>query len=390
MKICAVIAEYNPFHLGHLKQLEYIKTELKAEKIVVIMSGDFTQRGEPAILNKFTRAKHAILAGADAVIELPAVFAVGSAETFATGAVKIIDDIKAIDGICFGIESGKKEDFLSLAGALNDESREFKKILKAHLEDGVSHAKARFFAVKELYGKEYSEDLIHKPNNILGVEYARAVLKNKSRLEIFPMLRNGEHNDARLKKGITSATSIRLAVRTGNLKKTKGCVPPYVFGDLKGYPEDFDKMIISALHRASAEELSEVPDCTEGLENRIKALITGKDTVEDLVEKISTKRYTAARVRRIFISNFLGIKKSFAEECLKEQLYAKVLAVKSESKDLISTLAEKSEIPVILRKSDAIKLKKTAAACYEIDTLSNELYNLAANEKQNQNLTLII
>ena len=166
MKICAGICEYNPFHNGHLKHIDYIKHTLNAEKVIVIMSGNFTQRGEIAVLNKFVRARHAILSGADMVIELPSVFAVGNAETFAKGGVKTIIDTGLIDGICFGMESGKKEDYLSLAEKLNDESKEFKKTLKAYLDAGESFARAKFLTVKDL-GAEFDETLISSPNNIL-------------------------------------------------------------------------------------------------------------------------------------------------------------------------------------------------------------------------------
>ena len=130
MKVCAVIAEYNPLHLGHLKQIEYVKNVLKAEKIIVIMSGNFTQRGEPAILDKFTRSKLALLAGADLVIELPTVFACNNAEVFAKGAINILNGLNVVDGICFGVESGSAEDYMLLASLLSNESKEFKKELK--------------------------------------------------------------------------------------------------------------------------------------------------------------------------------------------------------------------------------------------------------------------
>ena len=163
MKICATVAEYNPFHNGHLKHLNYVKGNLSADKTVVIMSGNFTQRGEPAVNDKFTRARWAILAGADIVIELPTVFATANAEIFAKGAVKILNDLGAIDGLCFGVESGVKEDYVKLATALNNESREFKKLLKEHLEQGQSFVKAKFSAIKDL-GGEYDENLISSPN----------------------------------------------------------------------------------------------------------------------------------------------------------------------------------------------------------------------------------
>ena len=182
MKICSCIAEYNPFHLGHLKHIDYIKTVLGADKVIVVMSGNFTQRGEPAVLDKFTRAKHAIIAGADLVIELPTVFATANAETFATGAVNLIHSLGCVDQLCFGVESGDKNAYLTLATALANESKEYKKALKEKLESGISLAKAKFEALKMLDNAEYDANLLSSPNNILGLEYTKALIKNKSNI----------------------------------------------------------------------------------------------------------------------------------------------------------------------------------------------------------------
>ena len=390
MKICASVAEYNPFHLGHLKHIDYMKNELGAERVVIVMSGNFTQRGEPTVLNKFTRAKQAIIAGADLVIELPAVFATANAETFATGAINLLDDLGGIGGLCFGVESGKKEEFFSLANAMLDETKEFKRILKSHLEEGVSLAKAKFLTVKELKGEDFTEELISLPNNILGLEYSKAILKRNSNIQTYPMLRDGDHNSLVLKKGITSATSIRNKIREGKIKKLKKNLPPYVYEDLKPYPFVFDKITAAALITASKEKLANIADCTEGLENRIKALIKDNKNIDTLIEKISTKRYTATRIRRIFIANLLGITKSFTEECLKSHLYAKVLAVNAEHKDIISTLSKTSKIPILTRKSDVAALKKTAMSSFELDVLANDIYNLALGENSNENNMVII
>ncbi len=389
MKICACIAEYNPFHLGHLKHIDYIKNTLGAEQVVVIMSGNFTQRGEPALIDKFTRARHAVLAGADAVIELPTVFATANAETFAKGAIKIINSLGVCDGVCFGVESGDKESYLTLAKAMNNESKEFKRILKEKLDDGLSLAKAKFEALKQT-GEQFDENLISSPNNILGLEYTKAILASQSSLEIYPMLRDGDHNDTTLKKGITSATSIRLAIKEGNLKKTKKCLPPFVYKELKDYPFAFDKMTMSALHTATAEQMQKIADCTEGLENRIKALSKDNHTVDALVDKVSTKRYTLTRIRRILTANLLGITASFINECLNDTLYAKVLAVNEDRKSLISSISSKATASILTRKSDASALKRTAQKCFEKDVLALDLYNLATNQRQNEHLTLFI
>lgn len=390
MKICATIAEYNPFHLGHLKHIEYMKNTLNADKVIVFMSGNFTQRGEPAVLDKFSRAKHAIIAGADMVIELPTVFATANAEIFAKGAIKLISSIGAIDGVCFGIESGKKEEYIALASALNDESKEFKRALKDKLDSGVSLAKAKYLAVKELNGDIYNENIMATPNNILGLEYVKALLKEKSQIDFFPMVRDGNHNDKELKKGVTSATSIRSAIKTDKMKKIKSCVPKFVYADLKGYPFVFDKMIMSALVTTPAEKIASVLDCTEGLENRIKALEKDNRSVLALIEKATTKRYTSSRISRILISNLLGISKKTVESALSDGTYLKVLAVASDSKELISLISENSTLPVLTRKSDVVKLKKTALDCFNIDVVANDLYNLATDDNKNENYMIIV
>lgn len=389
MKICGCIAEYNPLHLGHIKHIDYIKNTLGAQKLIVIMSGNFTQRGEPAVLNKFTRAKQAIIAGADMVIELPTVFACGNAEVFAKGSINILDSLNIIDGVCFGVESGEKEDYISLAQFMNKETKEFKNKLKEFLNQGLSFAKARFETVKAL-NSNFNQQLLSSPNNILGIEYTKALLKNQSKIDIFPMQRDGNHNDKILKNGITSASSIREALKEGRKKKLKKNIPSFVYNELQDYPFAFEKIIMSSAITAPLEKLALVPDCTEGLENRIKALVKDNKNLDNLIEKVATKRYTETRIRRILTANLLKITQSFVDDCLNSQLYAKVLAVSEQSKNLISLVANNSSIPILTRKSDCALLKKTALQCFEIDTMANDLYNLATNDKQNENNMIIV
>ncbi len=389
MKICGIIAEYNPLHLGHVKQIRYVKEVLGAENVVVIMSGNFTQRGEPAILNKYKRAKQAVLAGADLVIELPTVFATANAEIFAKGAISILSALGALDGICFGVESGTKEDYISLATAMNNESKEFKKALKEKLDTGVSLAKAKFLALKEL-GEEFDESLIATPNNILALEYVKAIISYGANIEIFPLLRTGNHNEIKYKKGLTSAKSIRNMVKIGKTKKVKSSVPNFVYKDLKSYPFEFNKLAVLKLLTTTTEELKEVLDCTEGLENRIKALSKDNLSLDALVEKITTKRYSEARIRRIITSNLLGIKKDVVVKALSTETYAKVLAANAEKKDLISHLSKNSSVPLITRKSEVSGLKKHAMACFMIDAIANDIYNLMQGEKENEFYTLFV
>ena len=354
------------------------------------MSGNFTQRGEIAVMDKFTRARHVVLAGADVVIELPTVFATANAETFATGAIKVIDSLGCVDGICFGVESGKKQDFIDLAKALNDESKEYKKSLKAFLEQGVSLAKAKFLAVKEVYGDKFNEQLTCLPNNILGLEYTKAILKQNPNIDIYPMLREGDHNDVTFKRGITSATSIRQVLKTGKKLKLKSSMPKYSYKDLTDYPFAFDKLCMAKLITTPTEQLAKICDCTEGLENRIKALSKDNHRLEDLIEKVCTKRYPQTRIRRILTANLLGIDSGLVKDCLNKPLYAKVLAVNIDSKDIISQISKSAKVPVLTRKSDVTELKKTAEKCFMVDDLANDLYCLITDQKINTNQTLFV
>lgn len=391
MKICAIIAEYNPFHLGHLKQIEYVKNTLGAEKIIVIISGNFTQRGEVAVLDKFTRAKHAIIAGADLVIELPTVFAISNAEVFAKGAINIINSLGVVDSLCFGVESGTAEEYISLAKELAEETKEFKKCLKEKLETGISLAKAKHEALKELKG-DFNEQLLSSPNNILGLEYTKALVKLNSDIKIYPMLREGgvDHNDTTLKKGITSATSIRQTIKTGKLKALKKNMPAFVFQDLESYPFDYETLLMASVITTSEDDLKRTMDCTEGLENRIKAFSKDNLSVEALVDKVWTKRYTKTRIQRILLANMLDVRESLVRDSLDSSLYAKVLAVNSDAKDLIPLICKNASVPVLTRKSDETLLKKTALKCFEKDVLATHLYSLISHKKLNEHHMLII
>ncbi len=390
MKICAVIAEYNPFHNGHLKHLNYVKENCGCDKLLVIMSGNFTQRGENAVMDKFTRATHAIKAGADMVIELPTVFATANAEIFATGAVKVLNDLNCVDKLCFGVESGEIEEYHRTAKALLTETKALKQLIKEELDTGVSPAKARFNAVQKAGISAINAELLSSPNNILGVEYAKAVLKYDSDIELAIMKRDGDHNSTKLEKTYTSASSIRESLKVKKTGKLKGVMPSFVYKDLPEQPLDFSPLAMSALYKSTAEDLENICDCTEGLENRIKALIKDNITLDSALEKIATKRYTHARVRRIITANLLGIEEKTVLKALQSELYCKILAVKESSKDMITHLCEKSSIPVLTRKKDYAEVKKFAQEVLKTDELANDLMNLVSGVKQNEYQMIIV
>ncbi len=385
MKICFAVCEYNPFHNGHLKHIEYIRSKIAPDVLAVILSGNFTQRGEIAVLDKYTRAKHAILAGADVVFELPTVFATGNAEIFAKGAVKLANAFSGNHVLCFGTESGKKQTLLATAQVLLNETKEFKALYKKHLKSGVSTIKAKVSALEELNLENLDCQLLKTPNNILGIEYTKAILSLGSNLDIHPIIRQGaQYNDQTLYEEISSASAIRKAMDDGNLENAKPSLPEFVYSDLKTFRPNCDDLIFYSVLKDDKKSLKSILDCTEGLENRIKALIKNSATLEELKDKLKTKRYTYARISRILLSSLLGIEEKFIRKCLNQDLYLKVLAIKKEKIGVLSTLSNLSKYPIITRKKDADKLEGIAKECFLKDVFACDLFDFVCKTKTNE------
>ena len=385
MKICFAVCEYNPLHNGHLKHLSYIKNKIKPDCLAVIMSGNFTQRGEISVLDKYTRARHAVLSGADIVFELPTVFATAPAEIFAKGAVLLANAFDGSNELCFGTESGKRETLLSTARVLINESKKFKRLYKEEIEKGVTTARAKSNALAKMDVENLDVELLKSPNNILGIEYTKAILSSKSSLKIHPIIREGAgYNDTELKDGVSSASAIRLAISDGKRKKTKTALPSYVFNDLPDRLPSCDDLIFYSVLKDDKKDLKKIIDCTEGLENRIKGLIKNSTSLPELKDKLKTKRYTYTRISRILLSSFLGVEKSFVKRCLKSELYLKVLAIKKERTDLLSSLSAISSFPLITRKKDADKLSGVAEDCFKKDVFANDIYDFVCKTKTNE------
>ena len=368
MKICAIICEYNPFHNGHLYQLREAKRLSEADAILCIMSGNFVQRGEAAIMEKFTRAKHAVLAGADAVIELPTVFATSNAELFAKGAIKILSSIPSVTTLCFGSETADKEALLQAAGLLNNEPKEVSSKIKALTATGISYAKARADAWKDILPPE----LLTSPNNILGVEYARAILSMNSSIELLPIARIGSgYNEKAIQENYSSASAIRQAIT--NNEDFASNLPSFVSCDL---PSNLENMLETlekyALLSSPLEKIASVCDCTEGLENALKKAST---EVQPLVENLTSTRYTSSRIRRIALQNLLNIDENLIRSGLLNPLYLRVLAVKNPAKDVLSVLSE-SSYPIIARPRDSLNLKDTAKEVFLVDTFAEKIHAL--------------
>ena len=378
MKICAIICEYNPFHNGHLYQLQQAKALSQADLLLCIMSGNFVQRGEAGIMNKYTRAKHAVMAGADAVIELPSLFATSNAELFAKGAMHILSSIPNVTTLCFGAEKADKLAFISAARYLNEEPREVSDTIKRLTSEGVSYAKAR----AQAYAGFIPMDLLSSPNNILGLEYTKAILSLNANIDILPIQRvGGNYNDENLHEKFSSATAIRAGIT--NKDTISSQLPTYVAMDLPNKLENtLDCLEKYALLSKSTQEIARILDCTEGLENAFKK---AAEQPAPLVQSLTSARYTASRIRRIALQCLLGAEESLIRKSLQSPLYLRILAAKKENSDILSILS-KSSFPIIARVHDEDSLSDVAKECYTIDAFAEKIYRLLYQTAENKNI----
>ncbi len=368
MKICAIICEYNPFHNGHLYQLNEAKKRTNADAILCLMSGNFVQRGEAAILHKNIRAQHAIKAGADIVIELPTVFATSNAELFAKGAMHILSSIPEVTTLCFGAENADKTAFYLAARYLNNEPPEVSEAIKREVAKGTSYAKAR----AQAFAGFIPFDLLNSPNNILGLEYAKAIQKIGANIEILPIQRQGaNYNDTALHQNFSSATAIRQAIC--RQENTSACLPDFVLQDLPSSLDNhLDALEKYALLSTPRKEIACVCDCTEGLEN---AFVKAASCSSPLEKSLCSPRYTASRIRRIALQNLLKIDEKQIRASLRSPLYLRVLATNTARKDVLSALG-KGKFPLIVRSNDANKLSADGVKCYERDLFAEQIYSL--------------
>ncbi len=392
MKFCAVICEYNPFHNGHKYQFEQIRKLSGCDKILCLMSGNFTQRGEIAVLHKNIRARHAVECGADVVLELPAAFAVAPAEIFASGAVHILSAIPEVSALAFGCESGTEEEFLNAAKATLSEDKQFKAALKENMKDGTSYVKARTQTVLSL-NTDIDEALLTAPNNILGVEYCRAILSSGAKIKPLPIPRvGGGYADVALFKNFSSATALREALKSPDkktLKLLKSNLPANVLRDLANYREPpYRQAALAALLLRGPEEVMKCPDCSEGLENRLRSMVKSNPSYDAALGKVVSKRYTLSRLKRILLQNFLGLDRKAVRDFLEAPLYCKVLAV-TRKPEVLAAL-NRGNYPVIMRKSDAGSLKKDALACFETDVRANDLYDILTGTHTNEYESVIV
>lgn len=385
MKICGIIAEYNPFHNGHKYQIEQTRKILGSDtEIICVMSGNFVQRGDFAIMEKYKRAQSAIACGADLVLELPLSAVLSSAEGFAFGAVSMLENLGIIDFLSFGSECGSTKAIMKAAELLD--SQKLKRAFDKALKEGNSYATAKqqaLVAVDENAGK-----LLSTPNNTLGIEYVRALNKLDSVITPLTIQRTGaSHDSTEENEHSVSATFIREKLKTTQNTNYIGNMPCEVYEILKQelddkhapvFMENMDTAILSYLRRLSANDFARYESDGEGLTNRLFSSIQESTSFYEACDKAKTKRYPLARIRRAYLRAFLDLPLS---ECNKEPEYIRVLAASSNGRKHLKQLSKSCKLPIITKPLHEKTLEDNLQTSLNRDILSDSLYALAMENK---------
>ena len=386
MKIVAVTAEFNPLHNGHLRLLEKARS-LSPDILLVILNGDVMQRGTLALFDKYTRAKHALLAGADAVIELPQIFGAACAERFADAAVKLLSALSAEEKIlAFGSEEGNLLSLQNTAKVLSEEPIELSVDMRELMDMGFSYPAARaqaFVSYTKKNGIRVAD--LTKPNNILAVEYLRAIEK-RGGVTPYTIKRSGKYHDDKIDIEEPAASALRATLFTEERDQAIAALPPYVAEDVRQETDrdNLSPLVLYRLSEMTAEELSDIADVTEGIENRILRLAKECVDLDALTKAVSTKRYTESRIRRILVNALLRIDKETFEDAIDAPPYYKVLGVKKDRTDILSLF---SRAGTVLTGEQEARESEIPSAM--IDAKAHELYRVAKARDLEEGMLLL-
>lgn len=377
-KVCGIICEYNPFHNGHKYHVSEARRFSEADYVIAVMSGNFVQRGEPAILDKWARTEMALKSGVDMVLELPAVYALSSAEYFATGAVDLLQKTGIVTHISFGSES-----FEGVSGAdelkrIAEETINGPSVNKESLKAGCSFAAAS------------RNSVVAKANDVLATEYLRALNRLHANMQIVPIKRNGAGHS-----GEGSAMFIRQLIYEGKISEVQNYVPAESFeilqreindGKCPVYAKNFEKIIIADLRRLGVEGLRDRPFVSEGLEYKIYDAACNCSTFADLVEECTSRRYTASRIRRIVFASMLGI---LRKNVTSPVPYIRVLGMRRNCGALMDLLQQNAAVPIILSKAKFLHQSEEeqsnfASELLKIENNTADLYSLAFSDAQSR------
>lgn len=366
LKIAGVVAEYNPFHNGHKHQIDEIKKDCDA--VIAVMSGSFVQRGDIAITDKWTRAKAAVMGGCDLVLELPVCYSLSSANVFAQGSVEILNKLNVADNIYFGSENGNIDDLKSAADIMSNETKETSDKIKEYISFGISYPAA----VSKAYSDKIQPDLLYLPNNILGIEYIRALKKFNSPIIPKTIIRNSVSHDEESPAGeFASASYIRELIQN-NIDYSdfvpKSAYEVYKNSDMTYNIKNLDELILGYLRLADPKNLENIIDMAEGLENRILSSAFNSATFEELCASVKSKRYTLSRIRRIVLASVLNLKE------LTPITYVRVLSMNDTGKAILKEVKKESKLDIIIKPS---LYKKNNKLIYN-DFNATDIHSLAS------------
>ena len=418
MKVLGIITEYNPFHNGHMYHLQHSKEICSADYTVCVMSGNYIQRGEPAIVNKHSRAEMALLSGVDLVIELPVVYAMSTAEFFAFASVKILDSLGIVNNLCFGSESGNIKELDHIASILCNEPLSYKSYLKEYLNEGYSFPSAREKALVRILEKSSLDcSILSSPNNILGIEYLKALKRLNSKISPLTIVRtSNSYNSEEITGSISSATSIRKLISKSNYytgrssrgKKDidtnndifenedllKGLMPEssanillreFQSGRGPVFPSHFEGVLLTALRKMDTEEIASLPYVTEGLENRIKAVGRRVGTLDELITGISTRRYPRTTIQRILFSIITGLTGNELDSFNRSggPQYIRILGFNNRGRELLAHMKKSASLPIIVKTADWKNSDNTLLRrMLEIESLATDIYVLGYSNPQ--------
>ena len=379
-RISGIICEFNPLHNGHAALLKHLRQDAD-DRIVCVMSGNFVQRGEAAVLDKWSRTRLALENGADLVLELPLPWAMAGAERFALGGVSLLDALGSVDRLAFGSECGETAPLQRIAEYLL--SPQFSADIRPHLAAGLPFAAARGKAIEKALGADCAA-LNEQPNSILGIEYCKALLKRGSMITPYTIPRVAVDHDAPNASGrFASASLIRRLSAEGEDIST--FVPESTnarIGELRSeklYPADIrylERAVLAFLVTLSPERLRTVPDVSEGIENRILAAAGTAPSIEALYDTVKAKRYSHARIRRIVLSAFLGL----TDDLPATPPYLRVLGMNERGAEILRTA--KPALPYVTRPADVKKLSIDAQRIFALEARADDLYGFCTKHRR--------
>ena len=386
MKIVGIIAEYNPFHNGHQYHIEEALKITGSDAAIVVMSGDFVQRGAPAIMPKHLRADAALRGGAALVLELPVCYATGSAEHFAYGAVSLLEKLGCVDSICFGSECGDIASLQKIAEILFNEPEEYKQHLNLYLRQGNSFPLARQLAMNNYLNSPLADTILSEPNNILGIEYLKALYRLNSKMKAYTIKRvaSGYHDDT-LDEQFSSATAIRKVISSNQLASLQNQIPDSSIAFMqefyqKRYPvfaNDFSLLLKYKLLTESRDSLQEYADVSEDLANRIINKRNSYVSFEQFCEALKTKEVTYSRISRALTHVLLGIKSSSCRDIE----YARILGFRKEHDRILSEIKVKGAIPLITKLASIQLDSNLAQEMLNQDIFASNLYESVITDK---------